>query len=92
MISDPLQERRKAAALTEETFEKIAEIYLTREGRRCAPVEQRRAMLKRLVYPELGSCAINDIRRSDVVKLLDKIEDGNGPVMADRALATFARS
>ena len=29
---DPLQERRKAAALTEETFEKIAENYLTREG------------------------------------------------------------
>ena len=88
---DPLQERRKAAALTEETFEKIAENYLTREGKTLRTVEQRRAMLKRLVYPELGSCAINEIRRSDVVKLLDKIEDGNGPVMADRALATVRK-
>jgi hypothetical protein len=38
-------------------------------------------MLKRLVYPKLGSRQIMDSRRSDIVSLLDKIEDENGPVM-----------
>jgi integrase len=92
---DPLHERReqqrKAIARTEHTFEKIAENYLAREGAGLRTAGQRRDQLARLVYPELGSRAIDDIRRSDVVKLLDKIEDENGPVMADRTLATVRR-
>ncbi len=88
---DPLQERRKAAARTEDTFQKIAENYLAREGRGLRTAEQRRATLARLVYGQFGSRHIDDIRRSHVVKLLDKIEDENGPVMADRTLAVIAK-
>jgi integrase len=47
----------------------------------------RERILVRLVYPELGDRAIEDIRRSDLDRLLDRIEDDNGPVMADRTLA-----
>jgi integrase len=88
---DPLHERRLAAARTEDTLEKVAENYLAPEGRGLRTVEQRRAMLKRLVYPKLGSQPIGDIRRSDIVKLLDNIQDENGPVMADRTLATIRK-
>ena len=88
---DPLQERRKATALTENTFQSTAEVYLSREAKKLRSVDQRRGMLKRLVYPRLGSRQINDIRRSDLVKLLDQIEDANGPVMADRTLATIRK-
>jgi integrase len=88
---DPLQERRKAAAHAENTFERIAENYLARDGKELRTLEQRRKMLERLVYPKLGSQQIADIRRSDIVKLLDKIEDANGPVMADRTLATVRK-
>jgi integrase len=88
---DPLQERRKATALTENTFQSIAEVYLSREAKKLRSVDQRRGILKRLVYPRLGSRQINDIRRSDLVKLLDQIEDANGPVMADRTLATIRK-
>jgi integrase len=35
----------------------------------------------------MGSRPIVDIRRSDIVRLLDNIEDDSGPVMADRTLA-----
>ena len=84
---DPLEERRKAAARTEDAFEKIADNYLARDGKALRTLGQRRAMLKRLVYPRLGARPIQDIRRSDIVKLLDEIEDANGPVMADRTLA-----
>jgi integrase len=44
-----------------------------------------------LVYPRLGDRPITEVRRSDVVRLLDMIEDENGPVMADHALAYLRR-
>jgi integrase len=88
---DPLLERRKLAARTEDTFQKIADNYLAREGRALRTAHQRREMLQRLVYPRLGDRHIDDIRRSDIVKLLDEIEDQNGPVMADRVLATVRK-
>jgi integrase len=84
---DPLQERRSAISLAEDTFKSIAEAYFGREGKKLRTVAERRVTLERLVYPRIGSQAISTIRRSDVVKLLDRIEDENGPVMADRTLA-----
>src|SRR4051794_34438176 len=88
---DPLQERRKAAARTEDTFQKIAENYQAREGRALRTADQRRRVLERLIYPRLGARHIDDIRRSDIVKLLDEIEDANGPVMADRTLGIIGK-
>jgi integrase len=84
---DPLQERRNAISLAEDTFQSIAEAYFAREGKRLRTVTERRVTLGRLVYPRIGSQAISTIRRSDIVRLLDRIEDENGPVMADRTLA-----
>src|SRR5262249_56439312 len=43
--------------------------------------------VERLVFPTLGARPIDDIGRSDIVRLLDKIEDTSGQVMADRTLA-----
>jgi integrase len=84
---DPLQERRKAEALAENTLQSICEEYLRREGKRLRSRDQIEATLARLVYPKLGKRQIASILRSDVVRLLDKIEDEQGPVMADRVLA-----
>jgi integrase len=84
---DPLQERRSAVCLAEGTFKSIAEAYFAREGKRLRTVADRRVALERLVYPRIGSQPISSIRRSDIVRLLDRIEDENGPVMADRTLA-----
>jgi integrase len=84
---DPLQERRTAASLAEDSFKMIAESYLAREGKKLRTVDERRAALVRLVYPRIGSQPISTIRRSDIVRLLDRIEDENGPVQADRTLA-----
>jgi len=39
------------------------------------------------VWPVFGSRPIGEIRRSEIVRLLDGIEDANGSVMADRTLA-----
>ena len=84
---DPLQERRKAASQGENTLQSVCEDYLKREGKRLRSRDHIEAALKRLVYPKLGARQIDGILRSEIVKLLDKIEDESGPVMADRVLA-----
>ena len=88
---NPLSERREQAAAGENTFKSIAEQYLKRESKQLRTVDQRRAMLERLVYPSLAARQIDEIRRTDIVRLLDKIDDTCGPVMADRTLATVRR-
>ena len=84
---DPLLERRIAASRERDTFQAVAETYFAREGKRLRSAEERRRTLTRLVYPVMGARPIGDIRRSDIVRLLDSIEDDSGPVMADRTLA-----
>lgn len=84
---DPLAERRKKEAEAENTLQSVAESYFTREGKKLRTVKERQTTLKRLVYPKLGARQIDEIRRSEITKLLDRIEDEGGPVMADRTLA-----
>jgi integrase len=84
---DPLQERRKAAAETENTLKSICEEYLRRDGKKLRIRDRIEATLRRLVYPRLGARQIDTITRSEIVRLLDKVEDERGPVMADQVLA-----
>lgn len=92
---DPLAGRRKAAAAAKETFRAIAEEYFRRDGKDLRRRSDRESALERLVYPEIGDKDIAGIKRSEIVAILDKIEDkkagkeGNegGPVQADRTLA-----
>jgi integrase len=39
------------------------------------------------VKPRIGRLGIYEVRRSHIIKMLDEIEDANGPVAADRTLA-----
>jgi Arm DNA-binding domain len=108
--------KEQEALAAANTFETVAEEYLKREcgmkrgadGRaefksgklRSGP--WRLAVLERLVYPTLGGKPIAEIKRSEIVWLLDKIECGElkdedgepikgGPVMADRTLAVIRK-
>jgi len=88
----------KATAATA-TFHTVAEQYLTIEcgmrrdgdqvtfGKKIRTAPRRLADLERLIFPAFGKRPIAEIRRSEIVALLDKIQVGNGPVMADRVLA-----
>jgi integrase len=75
----------------QDTLRAICEEYLKREGDSLRTTQWRRQQLERLVYPSLGDRPITEIKRSEVVRLLDGIEDGSGPVMADRTLAIIRR-
>ena len=84
---DPLDERRQKEAAAEDTLRAICDSYFKRVGKNLRTVAERQRALTKLVYPILGAKPINEVRRSEVSKLLDRIEDNNGPVMADRTLA-----
>jgi integrase len=74
-----------------DTFKSICEEYLKRDGKRLRTKAEREHLLNRLVFPAFGLRKIEDIRRSEIVRLLDRIEDNNGPVMADRTLALIRK-
>jgi integrase len=70
-----------------ETLRDICELYLAREGDKLRNVKWRKGVLDRHVYPTLGARPIAEIRRSEIVQLLDRIEEGSGAAMATQTLA-----
>jgi integrase len=72
-----------------DTFKAVAENYLKRHvranGLRSAAEIER--CLNVYVYPSWGERVFTEIRRGDVTKLLDRIEDDHGPRQADYVLA-----
>jgi integrase len=91
---DAKQAHRLAA---ENTFRAVAEQYQKLAGAHLRSAKHRRSMLERLVYPTLGDRPIAEIRRSEITRLLDKIEEGKplgvegGSTAADRALRVIGR-
>ena len=85
---DPAQ---AAKAAQRDTLGAVCDEYLAREGSKLRSVGWVRSTLERLVLPTLGPRQIAEVRRSDVIRLLDAIEDSRGPVMANRTLAILGR-
>jgi integrase len=100
--TDPAEQRQaakaKAIAAREDTVQAICEQYLKREGTKLRTLADVEATLRRNVYPVLGSRPIDSIKRTEITRLLDKIEDkikagrGNsGERTADLVLAYLRR-
>ncbi|HEX5957182.1 MAG TPA: tyrosine-type recombinase/integrase [Hyphomicrobiaceae bacterium] len=90
---DPVTEERKKKAEAHNTLKAIAEEYLRREEKKgeLRSLRERRRIFERYLYPKLGPRQIADIKRSDITRLMDKIENDNGPVMADHVLAMLRK-
>jgi integrase len=84
-------DRLEAMAAKANTLANICQSYLAIEGKKLRTVDQRISILNRLVLPELGEMPIETVKRSDIVRLLDKIEARNGARMADVCLAVLRR-
>jgi integrase len=83
---DPLAEQLRVS-----TFRALADSYFAREASKIRTADVRRSILERLVFPVISNMAVEDIKRSDIIRMLDKIEDENGPGAADSALAYTRR-
>src|SRR5215471_8460493 len=101
------EERQKAEAAATATLKAICEEYLTREGgmtrdaegnatfaddRKLRSAPERLAVFERLLYPDdIASHQIEDIKRSEINQLLDKVEDERGKQSAHQLLAFLSR-
>jgi integrase len=97
------QAKAKRRAIEADTFAAIVERYfqiecgLKRDGDKLTFSDRHRtaarrlADLERLVLPVLGKRPVSEIRRSEVVAVLDTIELEHGPIMADRTLGYVRR-
>jgi integrase len=73
------------------TLRSIVDEYFRREGSKLRTVVPRRAIFDTQLLPVLGDRPIGDIRRSEIVRLLDEIEDNRGPRAAGLAYAYLGR-
>jgi integrase len=87
--ADEARSRGPQAIANAGTFQATCDDYLRRAALRTKA--WRRTQLERLVYPVLGAKPIDEVRRSDIVALLDRIEEESGGPMADQTLAIVRR-
>jgi integrase len=85
------QQRQAQKLAAADTFQAIAEEYFRREGGSLRSARRRQRDLGRLVYPVIGDRPIAEIKRSEMVRLLDQIEETSGAIGADLTLAFVRR-
>ena len=90
LIANGVDPKVREASRRADTLQAIAEAYLKRESR-LRTINQRKSILERLILPKFGARQIEDIRRVEIVALLDRVEDRNGRAMAQYTLATLRR-
>jgi integrase len=88
---DPVAEQKLAAAVASNTVSTVWDAYARRELAKKRSAKDQMSSFDRLVRPRIGDRSIYDLRRGDMVRLLDAVEDNSGPVMADRMLAYLSR-
>lgn len=81
--------RRQAAS---HSVDELLDKFIARHVRKLRSADEIERAFRVYVRPRLGHKTIYDLRRSDIVELLDTIEDNNGPVMADRVLAHLRKA
>jgi integrase len=93
---DPVVERRQAEAATGTTLRAVVENFLVRgafdrEKWPLRTVGIQRGIFERLVFPTLGARQVGEIKRSEITRLIESIEDEHGPRMASLTLAYLGR-
>jgi integrase len=82
------QAQRLAAV---DTVQAICEEYFRREGGKLRSARRRQRELALKVYPVLGDRPVTEIKRSDMVRLFDRIEETAGGPTADLVKAFLSR-
>jgi integrase len=85
---------KAARANPEKTVADVLDEHLERYARKQAArsSDEKERIFEKYIKPAIGDRLVRELKRSEIVALLDKIEDRNGPVMADRTLAHFRKA
>ncbi len=85
--------RQKAAQAAANTVDALLDIFLDRHVRKnLRTAKEFERIFNKYVRPRIGSMSIYNLRRRDIVEMLDVIEDEHGPVMADRTLGRVRKA
>ncbi|MGZ8329983.1 MAG: Arm DNA-binding domain-containing protein, partial [Rhodoplanes sp.] len=86
---DPAAERAAERIAATNTVNAVLDEFMARYVRKqeLRSADEIERTFRVYVRPRIGGKSIYELQRRDIVQLLDAIEDGHGPVMADRALA-----
>ena len=86
---NPLEDRASSSdtATVASILDDFVVRYVRNRNQPLRSANEYESAFQRLVKPRIGELGIYEVRRSHVIKMLDEIEDANGPVMADRTLA-----
>jgi integrase len=88
---DPAAEmERRNGTTVNAVLDRFMEVYVVENKLRSE--DTIKSAFDRLVRPEIGTVSIYSLTRSQITKMLDKIAEGSGPVMADRALAYLRKA
>jgi integrase len=80
-------EKQAAAAAVEGTLGAVAKQYLDLAASKLRSHDFYKGVLDRHVLPRLGERPVAELRRSEIVAVLDKVESEAGPSASDMALA-----
>jgi integrase len=91
---DPFEDRTPspATASVAATLDDFVARHVRNKNQPLRSADEYESAFNRLVKPRIGKLSIYEVRRSHVNKMLDEIEDANGPVMADRTLAYLRKA
>jgi integrase len=93
---DPAADRDAAREQAErdetKTVNAVLDEHVKRHVEGLRSADAIKSAFDRLVRPVIGGDLIYDVKRSDIVEMLDDIEDEQGPVMADRTLAFLRKA
>jgi integrase len=85
--------RQKAAQAAANTVDALLDMFLDRHVRRnLRTAKEFERIFNKYVRPRIGPMSIYNLRRRDIVEMLDVIEDEHGPVMADRTLGRVRKA
>jgi integrase len=88
---DPLDELRRARQADSNSVRSIANEFFEIAGKGMRSLDERKAVFERHVFPRFGSRPVDSIKRSEIVRLLEKISVENGPVAAAHVLVALRR-
>jgi integrase len=91
----PQRTRRQAGVSSTDTVTGLLDEFIDRyavKERKLRSANQITRAFDRLVKPAIGKIGVYELRRSDVARMLDKISDKHGLIMADRTLAYIRKA
>lgn len=85
------RQARQAPAADPDTLGAVVGEYFQRVGDKLRTAKRARRMLATHILPDFGERSISSIKRSEIIRALDRVEDRHGAAMADAVLALLRK-